>query len=542
MANPWERYQTTEAKPLEQYGAQQEQPQETSIMQDVGQGLGNIAAGAIRGAGSIGATILSPLDYAGLTGMTNEERRAKMDEGLQSMGADSESMLYQGGKIAGEIAGTAGAGGVLAKGLGLVSQLPRSLALAEALRTGGMAAGGAGMGTRIAGGGIAGGTMAGMVNPEDVGTGAAIGAALPPVLKGAGAVGGAIGRTISGPQVAPESIQAIKAARDLGYVIPPSQAKPTLANRAMEGFAGKITTAQNASAKNQQITNELARKAIGASDLSPTGIAEVRNIANQAYDAIGSVGAFKTDPKFLYALDNAGSSTAEMRKNFPQLVNNEVDELITSLKQNTQFDSQPTIEAIKQFRNDASANRASIDPAKKALGKAQTKISNALEDLIERNLQQTQGTGELLNNYRAARKTLAKTYDVEKALNPTTGNIDASKLSTQLKKGRPLTDELRQIAEFSARFPKATQSIEKMGSLPQWSPLDFATAGITGGMLGPVGAAGIVARPALRSLSLSSPIQNRLATPQTTGRLSQLIRSPEAEQLLYRSAPTVGAY
>lgn len=518
--------------------AEQEAPQETTTMQNIGQGLGNIAAGAVRGAGSIGATLIRPFE----TEEENIARRQSIDVGLQQMGAQPESMLYQGGKLAGELAGTAGAGGVLAKGLGLISQSPRALVLSEALRTGGMTAGGAGIGTRIAGGGVSGGTMAGMISPEDAGTGAAIGAALPPALKGAGAVGGAIGRTIRGPQVAPEAMQAIQTARDLGYVIPPSQAKPTLINRAIEGFAGKLTTAQNASARNQQITNELARKAIGANELSPTGIAEVRNIAGQAYDAIGSVGAFKTDSKFLSALDNAGATTAEMRKNFPQLVNNEVDDLIASLKQSTQFDSQPTIEAIKQFRNDAAANKSSQDPAKKALGRAQLKISTALEDLIERNLQQTQGSKELLDNYRAARKTLAKTYDVEKALNPATGNIDASKLSTQLKKGRPLTDELRSIAEFSARFPKATQTVEKMGSLPQWSPLDVATAGITGSVAGPAGALGLIARPALRSLALSPAVQNRLAAPQTSGRLSSLIRSPEAEQLLYRTAPTMGTY
>jgi len=513
-------------------------PQDTSMMQDIGQGIGNLAAGAIRGAGSIGATIISPFDYAGLTGMTSEERRSQITEGLQSMGAEPESMLFKGGKLAGEIAGTAGAGGVLAKGIGLASQSPKALALAEALRTGGMTAGGAGIGTRMAGGAVSGGAMAGMINPEDIGMGAGIGAALPPVLKAAGIVGSKIGQTIAGQQLAPEARQAVQSARELGYVIPPTQVKPSLVNRALEGFAGKITTAQNASAKNQQITNELARKSIGASELSPAGIAEVRQVANQAYDAIGSIGQFTTDPKFLSALDNAGASTAEMRKNFPQLVNNEVDTLITSLKQNTQFDSQPTIEAIKQFRADSAANRASLDPAKKALGKAQNKISSALEDLIERNLPKD---SDLLTNYRNARQTLAKTYDVEKALNPTTGNIDASRLSSQLKKGRPLTSELRQIAEFSARFPKATQTVEKMGSLPQLSPLDFATGGITGAAIGPIGLAGLVARPAARSLTLSPAIQNRLAQESTQGRLSSLLARPETEQLIYRTAPVIGS-
>ena len=48
---------------------------------------------------------------------------------------------------------------------------------------------------------------------------------------------------------------AIQAARSQGYVIPPTQANPTLGNRLLEGMAGKLTTAQNASAANQGVTN-----------------------------------------------------------------------------------------------------------------------------------------------------------------------------------------------------------------------------------------------------------------------------------------------
>ena len=170
------------------------------------QGAGNLLAGAVRGAGSIGSTLLYPIDKITdvvkgdrQTGPSrNEERRAMIDEGLRAMGAQPESMLYQGGKIAGEIAGTAGAGGVLAKGVQAVSQAPRALQLAEALRTSGMAAGGAGMGTRIAGGAVAGAAQAGMIDPPSVGAGAAIGAALPAASKLIPMAGNGIANLIGG--------------------------------------------------------------------------------------------------------------------------------------------------------------------------------------------------------------------------------------------------------------------------------------------------------------------------------------------------------
>lgn len=175
------------------------------------QGAGNLVAGAVRGAGSIGSTILAPYDMArdalagkGLSLESNRQRRAGIDAGLQELGANPESGLYQVGKVAGEIAGTAGAGGVLAKGVGAVSQAPRAVQLANALRTGGFSTGAptaatklgraADMGVRMAGGGVSGGAMTAMVAPEDVGTGAALGAALPGVARVAGEAGMALNR------------------------------------------------------------------------------------------------------------------------------------------------------------------------------------------------------------------------------------------------------------------------------------------------------------------------------------------------------------
>lgn len=321
----------------------------------------------------------------------------------------------------------------------------------------------------------------------------------------------------------------VSRAQEAGYVIPPSQARPTTTNRAIEGFAGKVSTAQNASARNQPITNELARKAIGAADLSPQGISQVRQAANSAYDELGKVGAFKADANFAQALDSAGASSAALRKNFPELVNSEIDSVVNGLKSRSQFDAQPTIEAIKQFRASGSANRISTDPAKKALGQAQNKIAAALEDMIERNLMQT-GDTALLNNYRNARQTLAKTYSVEKALNPATGGIDAAKLAAELKKGKPLSGELKTIAEFALNFPKAAQRIEGMGSLPQISPLDFGAMGLmSAATTNPAMMAGVLARPAARKLALSPMIQNSLGRPMTAPmQLNNLGVSPAA--------------
>lgn len=442
------------------------------------------------------------------------------------------------GRVGGQIAATLPVGGALgavAKGGAALGVAPRVLApLGDALATGGVQGGS--MATRVAGGAITGGASAGLVDSESAGAGAAIGAALPVAVRGLGAVGKAIGGTVRGPVVPDAQRAAVQAAQDAGYVLPPSQAKPTMLNRALEGFAGKLTTAQNASARNQGVTNDLAAKAIGAADLSPQSIAAVRSNANKAYDTLGKSAPFQADDAFRAELTKVGGGSAQMRKDFPELVNSEVEGLVAGLSGRGEFNAQSTIEAIKQLRYSGGLNRAGIDPGKKALGASQMKTAAALEDLIDRNLAKS-GNADLLAQYRTARQTLAKTYDVEKALNPASGNIDAAQLAKLLKKGRPLTGELKTAASVASAFPKATQAVDKMGSLPQSSPLDWAAAagiGAAGG--GPFAALGLVGRPAARAAALSPFVQRGLASAPSAP-LTRLLPGPGAASLLSRAPP-----
>jgi hypothetical protein len=150
---------------------------------------GDIAAGAVRGAGSVGATLMAPIDYLGekLPGWLKPElamtdRRKKMDEGMQAMGADPESTAYGVGKFGAEVAGTLGAGGTIANLLR--GAVPSATRLATAIETmGGTAGPGGSAGwtaaNRVAGGGISGGAMSGLADPEHAGFGAGIGAAIP---------------------------------------------------------------------------------------------------------------------------------------------------------------------------------------------------------------------------------------------------------------------------------------------------------------------------------------------------------------------------
>jgi hypothetical protein len=536
---------------------------EPSMIDSVKQGAGNLVAGAVRGAGSIGASILYPVDKAldlvdrargisdsGVKGLVtgekrltrNEQRRADMDAGLQSMGADPDSLLYKGGKLAGEIAGTAGAGGAVANVLGRSSAIAAAAPNAlQAIRTAGMSAGSAtGISNpllRIAGGAVTGGASAGMVDPDQAAMGAAIGGAAPVVMRAAGAAGKAIGGLMRGPEQTTDVAQAVQAARASGYVIPPTQARPTLGNRLLEGFSGKITTAQNASAKNQGVTNSKAAAALGLpsdAKITPDVLQTVRNQAGQAYDAIGSTGVVTPSQAYTQALDDIAAPFIKTAQSFPNAKPSPVLDLVESLKSPT-FDAAAAVEKIKQLRSAADDAFRSGAPGATDLARASRKAAGALEDALEGHLQQI-GQPQLLQQFREGRQLIAKTYSVEKALNPATGTIDARKLAAQLQKGKPLSGELKDVAEFAGRFPKAAQTVEQMGSLPQTSPLDWAAAGtLSGATSNPMLIASAMARPAARSLALSPLVQNRLVQP-TANPLAALL-APQAAQFGYRAAP-----
>lgn len=181
-------------------------PAQPSGAQKVLGGLRDAAAGAVRGAGSIGATIVAPIDIAtdalagkGLSLQSNRQRRADMDAALAGLtGADPNSLLYRTGKLAGEVAGTAGAGGVLANGLRVALPAagvaaPTVNALATGLQTGGFSTPGlSGLNAllaRMGTGAVTGGAMAGMVDPANTSTGMLVGGLLPPAVQVAGKAG-----------------------------------------------------------------------------------------------------------------------------------------------------------------------------------------------------------------------------------------------------------------------------------------------------------------------------------------------------------------
>jgi hypothetical protein len=503
----------------------------------LGEGSRDAGAGFVRGAGSIGATALAPVDYlfrkakeAGLAPewsiFGRDDRRQAMTDALGTLGADTNSMAFKGGKLGGEIAGTAGAGGALAgvaRGAGAVPEVVNGLA-SGGFSLGPTAFSSAGnLATRMATGGAAGAATVGLASPDDAATGGAIGYALPGVLKGMGAAGTAITSRLAGPPLSAAKQGAVDLARQAGYKLPPTEIKPSAFNSITEGLSGKIKTSQAASERNQPITNALAAKGLGlpeSTQLNVEVLDQVRKKAGMAYEAVGSTGTVRPGPEYVQSLDKITEKARTAAAGFPDGAPSPLIKVVDGLK-SKQFDSASAVAKISELREQANKAYMAKD---NELGKGLKAAAGALEDALDAHMKSLGVPPEMLQGFRDARELIAKTYSVQRGLNSETGNVSASALAAQLEKGKPLSGELRTIAKVGSAFPKATQALKQNHNA--LSPLDFATAVLSGVGHG----ATLLARPATRAAILSDAGQNFAA--RGTPRLNAL-----AGPAAYRALP-----
>lgn len=308
-------------------------------------------------------------------------------------------------------------------------------------------------------------------------------------------------------------VGAVNEAQRAGYRLPPTQANPSLLNQFLEGVSGKIKTQQAASTFNQENTNKLVKQALGlpaGQPVTPQALEGIRKSAGTAYEALRThPTAFNATPEYQKTIQNLGREWDAAAKEFPELVNNqEIKTLVKSLDRPA-ISPNAAVQIIKKLRFDSQANLRGMDnPEKLALGRAQRKAAEAIEDMVDQNL-----TGSpLLENYRAARQVIAKSYDVEGALNEATGNVSARKLARLLDRGKPLSAELRQAARFAKAFPKAAQDVDTIGSQTAISPLDVAAGLIGAGTAhNPMAGAAMATRPGIRALLMSKLYQEKMA-------------------------------
>lgn len=365
-----------------------------------------------------------------------------------------------------------------------------------------------------------------------------------------GDVIGAVGKMIpESVKATPEKIASFLRAREAGYIVPPSQMRPTWATRQLESISGKISTSQIASARNQETTNKLARQALGLSPEAPLSKESMESYraaqSAQGYEPVKQIGNIDLGSGFDQSL-NAIKKANTGKGTIPAAENQQVTELVDSFKtgKNTIVDSGDIIQAIRNLRINAKSAAAKGDFA---LEKANMKIAEAYEDAIDNSLQAANQT-ELLQGYRTARQNIAKSFDVESAIKEGTGSVDAKKIAALLQKDKPLTGALRQIGEFGNVFPDAATLLKggpDVNNLRAWGTGALAGAGGTlgtmvggpaGGVLGTLAgtAIGAGAPSAARSVLFSPAMQARLAQTPPPAMTAEALRryAPNAVRMI----------
>jgi hypothetical protein len=294
---------------------------------------------------------------------------------------------------------------------------------------------------------------------------------------------------------------ALKESQEAGYVVPKSEVAPSFINNRLESVAGKAALKQDATLKNQDVSNSLGRKLLGLADDQPISKKAIDDFIETKSEPYRQIAAL--DKRAASALDELKEVRAESKTWWKHY--------------NTQH------------------HPSSLKEAKALDAKAK-----GLESEIDQ-IAKSHGQDDLVKQLRDARKEIAKAFDLERATNLTTGDVSAAVLGRMLDKGKPLSEELKKIAKFAKAHPKfagAGPSTPAAG-VGKTEALASALLGMGGhAVAGPAGLTA-AALPLLsgptRSMLLSKPYQKLVKRNYGTGVV------PGLAGLLAPIAPSAGA-
>lgn len=365
--------------------------------------------------------------------------------------------------------------------------------------------------------------LAGQATTEATGsplTGAAVSMAVP-------------GLTISAAQ-ARQSVQraeqqrnavrdlTIRRAQEEGYLVTPGSVTPKAGNVMVERLGGKTRTQQEIAVRNQDVTDKLARRALGIAPTAPLGRGLMRQIRadefQKGYEPINRIGTVRTDADFNQSLDDVLAAYTGPGQSFPGAIPQPVVNLVQGFRVG-QFDSKDALQATRTLRAQADANiRSGGDNT--AVGLAQRAISNAIEDQLERALQQISGKNgkALLDQFRASRQRMAVSHAVEDAIVEGGGSVNARQLANDLQtRGRYFSGDLDLIARFANISRPVMVQPGTQGTPGAQTLLQTGAAGLGGlagyGVGGGAGAGLGAAAGALFPQALSAAARAYLRTP-----------------------------
>ncbi len=273
-----------------------------------------------------------------------------------------------------------------------------------------------------------------------------------------------------------------------GFVVTPGSVTPTVGNILLERIGGKTRVEQLAGVRNQQVTDRLARQAVGLPEDAPLTRDTMRDIRSQEYNTgyapLANIGRVVVDNDFKKALQDVTDAFTGASKSFKGAAPQDVQKLIKPYNV-ANFDAADAIAATRTLRENA---RTNFQKGEGALARAQTAVSNALEGQLERSLQAANNpqAAALLDEFRNSRRRMAISHAIEDAIVEGTGSVDARKLASDFQKGKLLTGELETAAKFANTFKRVVTTPGAMGTpaAQTFGGIGVGTRGMIGGAAG----------------------------------------------------------
>lgn len=287
--------------------------------------------------------------------------------------------------------------------------------------------------------------------------------------------------------------QTLAEGRKEGLVVPPSQGGGGWLSKRLEGFGGKAAIGQEASYRNQKTADLMAKKELGLPEKYPLSDQSLENFRRHEAKPYREVAAI--DPE-------AAATLKELSQ--------------------ARFDKNLTYKHYARIPDPEILKKAEALKAKAA------QLDEYLVDIAK-----NAGREDLVSSLKEARTMIAKSYDVERALNDSTGGVIARNFGNALGKDAPLSGNLRTLGAFAEAFPAFTVPGARVPT-PGVSKLELPLmALLTGGGYATLGPAGAIlgGLPLLsgptRSMLLSNWYQNMTAPSYTPA-----LRTPQQLPIL----------
>ena len=353
-----------------------------------------------------------------------------------------------------------------------------------------------------------------MVDPDSAVTGAVIGGMLPPVMKGLGAVGQAIGRAVRGAGASPEIVALADRAKQLGIDIPADRltnSKPMNAVAAglnYVPFSGRAAT----ELKMERQLNTAASKLVGQNTPNMTKALRDSSVDLGAkFDRVLQGNAVKVDNQFLNELAATESSAIkELGKDALHPIAKQIDEILAK-GANGVIDGQAAYNIKRTLDR---IGRRSGPEAFHAI-----ELKKSLMGALDRSLGPKEAAA-----FAQTRQQYGNMLALEKiAKNGAEGEISVARLANmQNINNKPL----QELADIAAQFVKPREG--QHGAAQRAA----AAVGITG-FGGPAALAGTI----LGGRSMNALMNSGVAKNLVQNRLAQTIPKTALEAALYRALP-----